>query len=54
MNDKIIKLYRTVSTFLLAVLFISTSVSSYWGWFENFYYMTFLGNFLNGIFMLIV
>lgn len=54
MNFNTIKLLRIIPTFVLAVLFISTSVLSYWGWFENFYYMTFLGNFITGIFMLVV
>lgn len=50
MNGKTVKTSFTVA---LSLLFVITSLYSYWDCLSQFYYMTFLGNFLTGAFLLI-
>ncbi len=54
MKEKVINILKIISTFLLAILFISMAFYSYRNSIYSFYYMTFLGNFVAGIFLLVV
>lgn len=54
MENKVLKIIKISSAFALALLFLTTVLYSYWEYMSSFYYMTFLGNFLTGIFLFIV
>lgn len=56
MNDKTLKIMKIVSAFALAILFLITSVYTYWNGncMKYFYEMSFLGNFITGIFLLVI
>jgi len=53
-SNKIFKIIKISSAFVLGILFLITVLYSYWEYMSSFYYMTFLGNFLTGIFLLVV
>lgn len=56
MNNKILKIIKISSAFALAILFLITSIYTYWNanGMKYFYEMSFLGNFITGIFLLSV
>lgn len=56
MNDKILKIVKISSAFALAILFLITSIYTYWNGngMKYFYEMSFLVNFITGIFLLVV
>lgn len=51
MRDKTLKIIKISAAFALALFLIVTSLYTYWNSMYSFYYMTFLGNFLTGIFL---
>ncbi|MDE7107140.1 MAG: Pr6Pr family membrane protein, partial [Clostridiales bacterium] len=56
MNNKILKIIKISSAFALAILFLVTSIYTYWNanGMKYFYEMSFLGNFITGIFLIVV
>ncbi len=56
MDKKILKIIKISSAFALAILFLITSIYTYWNanGMKYFYEMSFLGNFITGIFLLVV
>lgn len=56
MNNKTLKIIKISSAFALAILFLITSIYTYWNanGMKYFYEMSFLGNFITGIFLLVL
>ncbi len=56
MNKKILSIIKIGSAFALAILLLITSIYTYWNanCMKYFYELSFLGNFITGIFLLVV
>lgn len=54
MIKNLVRIIKGSSAIILALLFLCTTFFTYWGYLSAFYYMTFLSNFLTGIFLMIV
>ncbi len=52
MKDKMSGIIKSGCSVALAVFLLVTSLCTYWDHMSSFYYLTFLGNFLTGVFLL--